>query len=348
MKIYWNNVCDDALLGSINAATADAKLDLLRLPQGGKLTRGPFQYKLLQADKNAVVELKLRHHEFRLIAKFATPSNRFQGITAREGEQLRAVGATLRDLEAGRPLSILAYDESSATLYMEKLAGTSLHSTLKRSLVERIVPGRCRAISKKVRVLGSQLAQLHTHCPHGDVSPMKYALATKLAPLRTLVSRDNVLASGMRCFDEYHQPTEQLTWTHGNLRTDNVILTREGASLIDLENAGSGDPMEDLGRLIAFIVVLRRYPVFPKSFWRSAVASLLEGYASKSEPHGRRLVTAILGEILFLYGRDHVQSARSWPKRLNGHQLAAAVTHMVAICDRDARQVLQNPDCLVR
>jgi aminoglycoside phosphotransferase (APT) family kinase protein len=81
-------------------------------------------------------------------------------------------------------------------------------------------------------------------------------------------------------------PERPPTLVHGDLALHNILYTRSGPVLVDLERAGMGDPLQDVGQLVAHLRELARRSPEARASLGSFEEQLIESYAPGSDMEG--------------------------------------------------------------
>lgn len=347
-NIIRNESVDGALLEDLIADICREKSLISRLKPNHRLRIRHSAIRVLQSDRNLICDLILTKPRLKLIIKFATPINKFEGITYYETQQWKFLVSVITRFECGILPDVIAFDDDSSILILGKIEGPTMHQVMKYSPFYQIFFKRKGSVLIGCYNLGIMLATLHSQKPCCSHSPMKYSTFAKLDSIADQASADKLFERGISNFNAFHKLKVKTSWTHGNLRCDNIIFASDDAALIDLENAGAGDAMEDLGRLFAFILMFRRLSLFPRHFWQAIIESILNGYCSIATVPCQQLLTSILGEVLFVYGRDYVVNPPTLFHRQFEASFRSIVLHLLRLLQEGPEMVQGNPRILVK
>jgi aminoglycoside phosphotransferase (APT) family kinase protein len=306
-------------------------------------------FRVLRADRNVIAEAHMAELPFAVIAKWSCAQEpKLRGTIAWEARQWEVLRSAVAEDENGVLPALIAFDEKEEVLLLEKLRGRSAYSTLALSPLSVLFCGTARGAADRFHQLGRLLATLHNRAIPTGQSPIHFDLTAKLRPVEGKVSCDSLLAAGLETVRRLRRQEAQRTrWVHGNLRTDNIIFTAAGPALIDLENAGSGDPHEDVGRLIAFVMMFRRFRVFPRAYWKTIIAEFIAGYGVKAGFSAQQLWTCVLGEMLLVYGRDYVREEMSIMRRHFKRVLQKGLRHLHERLEDDRQVYTSDPTLMV-
>ncbi len=100
--------------------------------------------------------------------------------------------------------------------------------------------------------------------------------------------------------DTFDQPNDP-AWLHGDAHLKNVVVTRQGIALVDLDQAATGPAAADLGGVLSRLRHMRLVGAISASRERALIGCLLRGYSSLREPPDGRsiawhLAASLLGE----------------------------------------------------
>jgi len=306
---------------------------LAGLDVGQKLVHGDLRLETLQREGNQVVVVEEVGGGGKYVVKF--PSDSPGSTLDRELSQWSYLASLPEALHGALP-RLVAGDREVPLVLVEHVRSVTCHGLMKWLPALLAVPGARASVRSRFERLGEQLGTLHGVPPPGDLPPVLEPVASRLELLASRTGRDETLASGLAAWQRARQPAALDAWVHGNLRGDNVLLAGDRVVLIDLERAGSGDPMGDLGRFVAFMLMFRRLPLYPRGLWREMLASLLSGYRSRSRLVPEALATAVLGEVLFLYGREYVLKPVRGRRRLEKPGLERIIRHLARLVARSS------------
>ena len=315
---------------------------------GKTLTCDHALFKVLKVDRNMVLELVVSGLPGKLIVKYLCSDKRkYWNNTTWEAKQWETVNKVLCNSEVGGTPPLIVFDEDSGILVLGKLGGRSAHETMKQALLSQAIFGKARQAPQNFHRLGAMLGKLHNCCSYDTSSPVYYRISATLSSLPSHVQGDVVFAEGLSAFAEHSKTNTEVSWVHGNLKTVNIMFTDDDIALIDMENAGAGDTMEDMGTLLAFIIMFGRFPFFPKRFLQSIVTALITGYCSTAVAVSECLLAATLGEVLVEYGRGCTTDETPFIRRYLKRRLERIIMHLVKQLHNRPKELLQQPQILV-
>jgi predicted glycosyltransferase/tRNA A-37 threonylcarbamoyl transferase component Bud32 len=202
-----------------------------------------------------------------------------------------AAASTVPGLRVPRPL---AFDPHRRALALEAIDGEPLETRGAAGLGARLA------------ALGAALATLHAASPPVGLPPLERLAPAKLERAGELIARvrpdvgdaARKLAEALAAtFDQRNDPA----WLHGDAHPKNVVVTRDGVALVDLDQAAIGPAAADLGGVLSRLRHLRLVGVLSADRERALMDSLLRGYGSVREPPDARsiawhLAASLLGE----------------------------------------------------
>ncbi|MBA7479542.1 hypothetical protein ES707_14976 [subsurface metagenome] len=350
INVIHNKLYDKQSIQDIYKLILNQKKTLDCMTTGKLLNCDHAFFKVLQVDRNMVLELVVSGLPGKLIVKYlCSGKKKYQNNTQWEAKQWQAVNKALRNSKAGKTPSLIAFDEDSGILLLEKVEGQSAHEIMKKALLSQVIFAKARQAPLNFYRLGAMLGLLHNCCSYDTSSPIYYRISAKLSSVPDAAQGDVVFSEGLSAFDEHSKPNAEVSWVHGNLRTDNILFTNNNITLIDMENAGAGDAMEDMGSLLAFIIMFGRFPFFPKRFLRSVITAILTGYCSAAVAVSERLLAATLGEVLVVYGRviDKASLLPLFTWRCHKRRLRRIVMRLVKQLHNSPKELLRQPRILV-
>jgi hypothetical protein len=230
---------------------------------------------------------------------------------------------------------LIAYNPAYHTLVMTEVAGSSFTNVMRRALPEPFA------------AVGRMLAQLHgcsvrpetVWTPEQELTILRRhmagfarALPHLEVPLDRLIAR--LAAAAQTLSDTPRVPV------HGNLFGDQILVSRHGLGLVDWDTLAMGDPLYDVGRLIAHLVYLAGREKMLPSAVSLCVEALLQGYEAKTgQPVDRRGLTWHVATQLLLRGK--ISSFRQLVAGWQGH-LAFVVAEAARVIDGRSRYLASH------
>lgn len=238
------------------------------------------------------------------------PERRFVAQLSRDGApwaalRLYAPGDYLRARQNAKVLGGLA------AINTPKRTG---HSHRDRGLLQEWLPGRRlsdaieshAATDDDLRCTGIALARLHQQkCVKlrqsghdDDAAQASFAAQAIAGVVPEFALRATQLAG--RIAEALTELPATIAVRHGDFYGDQVLLDRE-ASLLDLDQAGRGDPAQDIGNFIAHLIRSSVEGAFRQEEIESTTDALLEGYgAIHSVPRGAAISVYAAASLLRL------------------------------------------------
>jgi len=346
VKIIRSDVCTVAAARQMVGLVLRQKPDLDRL-RGKQVKVGDVTYKLKKADRNILMEVRVLEFPVPLMVKYPNGSDiqPYNAITWESGQwEIVCKSASLTG--DGIAPALIAFDEETASLFLEKLPARTAYQTMFLSPLIMLSGSALQQTLSGFEKLGRLLAALHS-CGAAHRSPIHYGLEAKLSFVNDKLGQDKALDEAWKVFRQFFQGSSHSAWIHGNLRTDNILFVHGDVALIDLENSGAGDPMEDMGRLIAFLIMFRRFTIFPRRFWETMLDELIKGYGIAAIKSAPRLLACVLGEMLVVYGRDYVSKELTWMQRHFKKVLERSIWNLLSVFNLGAAHVLEHPSLLL-
>jgi predicted glycosyltransferase/Ser/Thr protein kinase RdoA (MazF antagonist) len=200
-----------------------------------------------------------------------------------------AAASTAPGLRVPRPL---AFDACRRALALEAIDGEPLET--------RGVGG----LDARLAALGAALATLHAASPPAGLRPLERLAPAGLQRAAELIARvrpdvgeaTRELAEALAAtFDQRDDPA----WLHGDAHLKNVVVTRQGIALVDLDQAATGPAAADLGGVLSRLRHMRLVGALSASRERALIGCLLRGYSAVREPpDGRSIVWHLAASLL--------------------------------------------------
>lgn len=179
-----------------------------------------------------------------------------------------------------------------------------------------------------LNAVGEALARLHAQKPTGlihytramEASHTRIAADALAAICPALTRQAAALAD--RLTEQFHQLDFSTCAIHADFSADQVLLTNDGGvAILDLDNAGNGDPMADLGAFAAQLELDALFGLLPSAHMAAALDAIQIGYQNAAPCHfdPERLRTHTAARLLRLAVEPFRQRRPDW------HTLAAAI-----------------------
>jgi aminoglycoside phosphotransferase (APT) family kinase protein len=186
--------------------------------------------------------------------------------------------------------------------------------------------GDATAIAETVRRLHSSGASIGNPLPPGRVlSRISDGLASLAAVDASLSDAGHRVARRLK---RLVPPEGVPAPVHGDLHLHQILMTTAGAVLVDLERAGTGDPLLDLGELLAHLMELERGQPGARDRLAAFRESLLDAYCRQEGPPETQALAFYTGSALANRALLRFRSLRpGWRERaVELLELAASIT----------------------
>lgn len=168
---------------------------------------------------------------------------------------------------------ILSYNASCRTLFMTEVPGETFTEEMQKAVPESFVRvgrslGRLHASQARPegqQNLGDEVDALFTHM--GEVKRVLPQIGVQLE------SVSDILADAFQ-----HLPPHEKMPIHGNLFGDQILYGEDDIGIVDWDAFCYGDPVSDVGRLIAHLLFLAGTDDLDHGAVKSCVDSLLQAY----------------------------------------------------------------------
>jgi tRNA A-37 threonylcarbamoyl transferase component Bud32 len=212
-----------------------------------------------------------------------------------------------QDVAGIRTPRIVASDSAAGFVIQEYIDGTSLGEMLKAGTPSGELAAIVREVGRVVRQLHDGRIDLSAALPILELRPAlndelqrlgKFGLymKTEAASAEPLLDPNLLLelASGIESFPALSMRFDAMSVVHGDLWSDNVIVSPSGIALVDFEWASIADPLLDTARMYSRGLVWRDlsrpYQLHPPShLWQSFQSGYREVIANR-EPTFRAAV----------------------------------------------------------
>jgi aminoglycoside phosphotransferase (APT) family kinase protein len=220
------------------------------------------------------------------------PRAALKAYAAARFEEAAQAAAAFRDCVAPRISRLIARSDQHRILVFEWIAGDRLEravadSSLDPEILERV---------------GSALAALHNHPATrlrsrspSDRAAVVRVRADRIATMCTDLARP-ARALATRLAAELAQAAPEQRAIHGDFSSANVLMTAEVPAIIDLDSAGRGDPVTDLGSFAALLERQALHEGIPRARVDGFLGAVLSGYrgtrSTRIDPSRLRVWTA--------------------------------------------------------
>jgi Phosphotransferase enzyme family len=213
---------------------------------------------------------------------------------ADEGKRVFRVYKALRqslsaDANAFRMPRAVAYSEAHRMLLLEPIEG------------RRITDLQGKDALHGYKCLGAALAALHSLPVPAGLPPFRRLNVNRIRQAARIIGRARpdverpALALASELIAQWKSPSETPVCLHGDVHPKNGVLRNERLTLIDLDQAGVGNPAADVGSLLAGLAYNHLSGLLPQAVAHELGESFLDGYARQRqlpEKHSLRWHTA--------------------------------------------------------
>jgi hypothetical protein len=225
---------------------------------------------------------------------------------------------------------LIAYNPVYRTLMMTEVAGSSFTDVMRRALPEPFAQ------------VGGMLAQLHgsSACPEVVWAPDKEltVLRRHTADFKRALPHLGMQLDGVVARLEavsHELPCTPGVPIHGNLFGDQILAHRHGMGIVDWDTLSLGDPLYDVGRLIAhFIYIAGCGGIAPPAVSACAEALLQTYGVEAGRPVDRQRLAWHVATQLLLRGK--ISALRQLPEGWQSH-LAFVVAEATRVIDGRGR-----------
>jgi len=203
---------------------------------------------------------------------------------------------------------LISYNPSCQALLMTEIPGKTFTEEMRKAIpgsfakVGRIL-GQLHKCQAKPEMLWSPEKEIDAVCTHmGEVKLVLPQLGVQLDAVTAILA------------DAYqHLPIPKRMPIHGNLFGDQILYGQENIGIVDWDVFCYGDPLYDIGRLIAHLLFLGGTEGLASSEVNSCTEALLQGYRDKvEEPVNRQWLSWHVAAQLLMRGK--ISSLRKLPE----------------------------------
>lgn len=262
-------------------AHIDARADSLRdAGLGRQFELGGATFLLVSQKDNAIY--RVRREGNRWFLKFPC-GNRAERIQ-HEIAGAQAMEASLGSSHCYQHADVIRISDVGLYTLYSAVHGANPNPVLHRACLLAIA-GLGSGAAQSFEHLGYVLGRMHNFSGGSDL----WATADSLRLLRRdleSVSASHPIAERISAWIDCDPPSER-SWIHGNIKSRDIFMSKQGVCIIDFESCGQGSPYEDLAGLFSHMILLRALPIFPWRRARQAMTAMLNGYRGE-RPVDRR------------------------------------------------------------
>lgn len=253
--------------------------------------------------------VRVQSNDQQALLKFYTPAD--YANACRSAKVFRADGPLRIAARLGR-------SQTNQAMLLDWLPGQPLDVALQQG----------RVTGPAMKTVGEALARLHAQRPNGlmhytgemEADHARVAADALAAICPELTGRAATLAD--RLTEQFRQLGFSTCAIHGDFSADQILLMADSSvAILDLDNAGNGDPMADLGAFAAQLELDVLIGLLPHECIDTALHHLQVGYRNAASYHfdPERLRTHTTARLLRLAVEPFRQRTPDW------HTLAAAI-----------------------
>ena len=190
-------------------------------------------------------------------------------------------GVAMPEINAVSKLSVhlpqaLAWDENSATVFIEEISGKNLEQALAEIDLTQVMPA-----------VGGMLANFHRAHKQvkksvsraGELAEVADAVQTITAAFPVLQPRLQQLSAQLESLPWDESPAMLL---HGTFRLNHVFIHGDALALIDFDSLRTGHPAYDLANFLSSLYYLEAQERLSSSRRQSIARCFIEGYAAQA------------------------------------------------------------------
>jgi len=155
--------------------------------------------------------------------------------------------------------------------------------------------------------IGRSLGRLHSYTDHSGLLSLSPSTLSHIKNYLTTLEQTDSLKDMIAEWVSIHEPVDDaVAWIHGNLKSEDILITDGKVCFIDYGTCGLGSPYEDLTNLCTYLALFRTVPLFPWKLARKAMATILSGYESEKNYDKNTLTKYISMGIYRYYLNNHL------------------------------------------
>lgn len=155
--------------------------------------------------------------------------------------------------------------------------------------------------------IGRSLGRLHSYTDHTELLSLSPSTLSHIQNyLNTIEQTDSLKDKIAEWVRTHILIDETVAWIHGNIKSEDILITDEKVCFIDYGTCGLGSPYEDLTNLCTYLTLFRTVPLFPWKSARVAMTAILSGYESEKGYDKNTLAKYISMGIFRYYLNNHL------------------------------------------
>ena len=240
----------------------------------------------------------------------------------------RAVKATLAGFEGYKHANVIrASLKHKYTLY-SSITGINFNNMLLKACLISTVKSPS-FLTPTMYNLGQSIGRLHSYPPLENTQALN---PTNLHHINTYISElkasNSIIDKIEQWVDKQPDNSGSIGWVHGNIKSEDIIISNRQVTLIDFGTCGSGEQHEDLTSLCAYMLLLRSVPLFPWRTAHQAMSTLLDAYA-KDYTFDKQSLARHICYGIFRYYIKNVSMKNSMPTLSKMPVSKSRINHLV-------------------
>ncbi|MGV7235514.1 MAG: phosphotransferase family protein [Nitrosomonadaceae bacterium] len=156
--------------------------------------------------------------------------------------------------------------------------------------------------------IGRSIGRLHSYTDHAGLPVLSPSTSSYVQNHLSAIKQTDILKNKISEWTSAHIPIDEpVTWIHGNIKSEDLLITNRKVCFIDFGTCGSGSPYEDLINLCTYLVLFKTVPLFPWKLARKAMSAILSGYSHERNYDKNILAKYISMGIFRYYLKNHLE-----------------------------------------
>ena len=272
---------------------------LFKFKRNQKIIINDNKFHCISSDKNIIFKVQGKFHWF---LKFSLNEEWVQH------EIIGAMAAkkTLGQFDGYRHADVIRASTTSKYTLYSSVDGMDFNTMLIKACLVGVVKFP-NFIVPVMQNLGRSIGKLHSY----NISPEVKALNPNTSHyinsyLNELNESNSIVDKIVHWIEKHPTSPESTSWIHGNIKSEDIIISNRKVTLIDFGTCGIGESYEDLTNICAYLWLLRAVPLFPWRIAQHAMSALFDGYAKEYHYDKRTLATYITYGIFRYYIKNVV------------------------------------------
>ena len=277
----------------------DKSNQLKNARRGDKITINNKRFNCISSDKNIIYKVQ---GDYQWYLKFSLKED----WVIHEIAGAKAVKTTLADfIGYNHAHAIRASIEGKYTLY-SAIDGISFNKFILNSLL--LGSGRLHNSSLMILdYIGRAIGRLHSYTDHTGITSLSPTTLSYIQTYLSTIEQTDLLKNKISEWTITHNPIdESITWIHGNIKSEDILITNKKVCFIDYGTCGLGSPYEDLTNLCTYLALFKTVPLFPWKLAHIAMSAILSGYDSERRYDKDVLAKYISMGIFRYYLNNHL------------------------------------------